>query len=504
MSYSSQPQMTTNYDYRLENESNIALSFWKRNRVLMTSTAIGILIPSLLFTFFVFEPKFTTNASVLIKDSAIKAKFVTIDEVSTTSSPAANPVLNTVELLRSPIVRDNLWNQYIFPNREKVSHGRFKDYTEWAKFFNDGSKIIKYNNPPGTDVIQLKLDWNDPVIARDIMSNILASFQEASRELNKKEHRDRYEDVQGHIKTVRNQLADVRMEIATLKAKHGVVDIDNELVNYAKYHLDFKMAAAIAKADSMQNSQRLAAYRRTMGMSTGNAVKAVGIGLNKNIQTLHENLYKQNEELSNLSARYTDENPKVIELKQAIEQTKADIASESKRMGYNNTVNTPVIADEARGKSLNEMMDADSQAAGSLRRSSQLGRELSQFESRMSQLPAVERNLKQLADQELSLSSSLKALEDKSLDEQIREEQTVSNVFVIRPAELPLSPGAPTRTHMIILSFLISLVGAALAVRIRSHFSKVQTIFEHQVVSPNNNNGLNGTVTSKQDELVKV
>src|SRR4051794_7922739 len=108
MSYSTQPQMTTNYDYRLENESNIALSFWKRNRVLMTSTAIGILIPSLLYTFFVFEPKFTTNASVLIKDSAIKAKFVTIDEVSTTSSPAANPVLNTVELLRSPVVRDNL------------------------------------------------------------------------------------------------------------------------------------------------------------------------------------------------------------------------------------------------------------------------------------------------------------------------------------------------------------------------------------------------------------
>jgi uncharacterized protein involved in exopolysaccharide biosynthesis len=121
----------------------------------------------------------------------------------------------------------------------------------------------------------------------------------------------------------------------------------------------------------------------------------------------------------------------------------------------------------------------------------------------MSQLPAFERNLKQLADQELSLSSSLKSLEDKSLDEQIREEQTVSNVFIIKPAELPLSPGAPTRTHMIILSFLISLVGAALAVRVRSHFSKVQTIFEHQVVSPNNS-GLNGTVTSKQDDLVKV
>jgi len=502
MSYSTQPQLNTKYDYRLENESNVALSFWRRNRVLMTSSAIGILIPSLLFSFFVFEPKFTTNASVLIKDSAIKGKYVTIDEVSTTSSPSANPVLNTVELLRSPVVRDNLWNQYIFPHRETVSHGRFKDYTDWVKFFSDGSKIIKYNNPPGTDVIQLKLDWNDPKAAQDILSNVLSSFQEASRELNKKEHQDRYKDIQGHIETVKKQLADVRMDIATLKAKHGVVDIDNELVNYAKYHLDFKMAAAIAKADSVQNSQRLASYRRTMGMSTDNAVKAVGMGLNKNLQLLHENLYKQNEELSNLSARYTDEHPKVIELKQAIAQTKADIATESGRMGYTNSSKATIIADETRGKSLNEMVDADSQAAGSLRRSSQLGRELSQFESRMSQLPAVERNLKQLADQESSLASSLKSLEDKALDEQIREEQTVSNVFVIKPAELPLSPGAPTRTHMIILSFLISLVGAALAVRIRSHFTKVQQNLFEQPVS--HNSGLNGSATAKQEDLVKA
>jgi uncharacterized protein involved in exopolysaccharide biosynthesis len=499
MSYSSKPQVTNNSpDFvmpQFENESNFAMSFWKRNRVLMTSTAIGILIPSLLYTFFVFEPKFSTSATVLVKDSAIKAKYVSIDEFQTTSSPAANPVLNTVELLRNPAIRDNLWNRLISPNKKTISNGRFKTYHDWVKFFGDGSKVVKYNNPPGTDVIQLKMDWNDPHVAQDILGNVIISFQEASRDLNRQEHQERYHYMQEHIVTVKNQLAALRQKISDIKAHHGVVSIDEEISNYAKYHMEFKMAAALAKAESLQNTQRLAAYQSSMGMSARNAVKAVGIGLNHNLQDLNESLYKQNEQLSTLSARYTDENPKIIELKQSIEQTKADIASESKRMGIEG--GGPIIADESRGKSLNEMLDVNSQAQGSQRRSAQLGKELNRVESRMNELPRIENNLKQLSDQELSLSTSLKSLEEKALDEQIREEQTISNVFVIKPPELPTSPGAPTRNHMLILSFLVSLLGAVLAVRIKSQFNKVKPSLEQRFSQ-------NGHIMKHEDELLRV
>ena len=134
---------------------------------LMVGVALFIWCWMLVYGLFFYQPAYTTESMVLIKDSAITADYVTAEVgYTTTSSNAANPVLNTMELLYSATVSDAMWTFFKTKHPEALRRLKIKNRKAWGTYYKDGSDFISAKNKPGTDLILIKFTWSDPKLAK--------------------------------------------------------------------------------------------------------------------------------------------------------------------------------------------------------------------------------------------------------------------------------------------------------------------------------------------------
>ncbi len=436
-----------------------------QNNRLILSVAMIIWIFSGVYILFGYVPKYASQASVLIKDSAITAGYTTDELYKTTSSAASNPVLNTMELLGSSTVRDRLWGEFIqkYPAERDRLHLDTK--TDWIDYFKDGSKLIQSKNKPGTDIIRLSFQWNDPYLAQEGLQEVLAAFKKASRKLNQSEHHQRYLDLTKQVVDVEAKLAVVRNVISQYKKTHGVYNIDDEIESYAKNRIQFEMTAMEARAQANDLKKQFSTYQDTLGLDPKAAVQAVALGGNDSLKKLNDALYAATEEYTSYKSRYTDNHPKMQELKQKIQQLQLDVQNEVAKSGVtaNSAMPPTTVSDNTRGNAVNNLLEVNAQSQGTSTRAATLSAYLRNLDTKMRKLPQIEENLANMKEQELSLSESLHSLQQKALDAKMRETQTLSNVFIVDDADLPAKPKAPTKVHLIVISVIVAFLGGIAA-----------------------------------------
>lgn len=443
----------------------------RRNKKLIISVTLVVSILTGAYGALVYTPKYSSSASVVIKDSALTAKYLTNDLYSTTTSQTANPVLNTMELLKSDHVRNALWDEVIAKLPAERNRIGIQDRTQWELFFGDGRKFIKARNIPGTDVIDLSFQWPTAPIAQQGLETVLDAFRQASLEQNQAEHRQRYVYLGNQAGELKRDLAAVREHIAAYKRTHRIYDLNAALMNYERIHSDLDNASLASRAEAQNYHSQLSAYQKSLGMNARNAVKAVAIGRSTTLSQLYEKLYKLSGEKNAMLPRYTEEHPKVKQLESQITQTRRDIHSEIARNGITAGLTAKVdsrtpaaIADETRSGAVKDMLDAEAKYKGSQAQSAQLRNALSDLEAKMERMPQAEATLSNLKQEESSLGKALDALEEKRLEARMREAQTLSNVFVLSKPTLPANPQFPDRLQLMLLGVMAGLAsGVSLA-----------------------------------------
>jgi uncharacterized protein involved in exopolysaccharide biosynthesis len=184
------------------------------------------------------------------------------------------------------------------------------------------------------------------------------------------------------------------------------------------------------------------------------------LGGNENVNKLQSQLYALREEYKSLRTRYTDEHPKMIQLKADIAQVERNLSQETGRaLGHSGSTGSAAISDKPRGDAVTNLLSAKAQADSLSAKAGAIRQHLNHLNSKLTQLPELEKTLADLRDEENILSDSLRSLEQKALEAKIREMQTLSNVFIVENPNLPEKANFPQRTHMIWLGVLVSLLG---------------------------------------------
>lgn len=439
--------------------------------------AVGVMLFiwawTLIYGLFVFEPKYSSQAMVLIKDSAVTGRYVLPDQyyaLTTTSSNATNPVLNTMGLLKSKTVSLGLWEFLKTNAPEELKRRHIKTVDDWQAFFGDGKAFIKAKNPPGTDMITLQFQWNDSKLAQQGLSNILNSFQWASREVNRSEEgaRQKYLDA---------QVADVQKQLDALRGKQSVFKSGTRIVNVTQQAGDLAQnrMALISRLNEVESMARgkeaeIGNYRSVIGMSPREAVRASAVGLNGNLSRLQTTLYDLSQRHAFLSSTLTDKNPKVQEVAAQIEQTKADIQTELRRTLGRGYRGGPAVAvtDATRGAVIGQMVTAQAEANQYRSQARDLRNKLNAIEAQISKFPELEASLKNMDEKEKSLSAALDELRKKQMEAQIKQAETLSNVLIIDTPTLPLAPKFPGRTHIIVLGLLFGVAAGGMLLLLKT------------------------------------
>jgi|GEM_PF-1795539 len=448
----------------------------KRNKKLFISVFLFFWLFSSTITLLSYKPAFVSKGMVIIKDTALTAKYVTGDSYETTTSQATSSVINTMGLLSTNKYMKNLWEFFTQKHPEELGKIHVKKLSDWEAYFEDGGKFIEYSNFPGTDIIEVKFKWNDPVIAQECLSIVLDTFRDLSLQLNRKEQHEREQFLAAQIADIQKKLVSVRHQISQYKKEHQIVDTVEENANLARARVNLKTDLEAAKAEAAGKRQQVSGYQQLLGMSPRKALIATAVGRNEVLSKLHSELYSAKQEQNFLLTRYTEANAKVQEVNSRISQLENNIRQELIR-----TVGTPTaaeswnkypaaVADNTRSEAISSMLSAKTAAMDLNAKAHVLKSYLTELNNRARNLSDAEATLAAYKLEEASLDESLRVLHQKKLDAQLKESQTLSNVFVVEEPNIPIKPVFPTQKVLLALDLTLAIGLGFLAVLLRACF----------------------------------
>jgi len=443
------------------------LNFYKyclKNKLILIASSATLTSIMLGYVVWGYIPKYTAHTAVLVKDSAIKAKYLTSDPYETTSSVASSSILNVMSLLNTKVISDALYSflQTEYPTELKRLQIRSVD--EWNDFFEDGSSIIHAKNKPGTDIITIKVTWwQNPAIAANAAQAVTKALTLASLDVNKAEQIERYKNIAEQYKKIKEKLEQVRSRLSHYQSATNTVNIDQEIVESANSRAMLQNSLSQTIAESQAKQAQFQKLKSTLAMTPEEAMQAVAVGGNNTLTKLYDKYYQLSQDYAQISANYTDESPKASELLSQIQQTNTNIQQElSRGIGKNstssNTSNRKIFSDEAHMHAIGDYLQVQAEAAMLSHKAATLKQLLDQMNSRFKSIPSIKENTSNLKQEEDSLSESLKTLQIKMLDTQIKESQSSSNVFIIDPPRVPTKADMPRIPHLLLLSTFMGFI----------------------------------------------
>lgn len=469
-------------------------AFLKRNAALILGVGLFVTFWMLVYTFAVYKPGFAAKSVVIIKDSAITGRYIEPDQyyaLQTTSSSSSNPVLNTMGILKSGAISDALWEYFQAKHPEQLKKNKIATKKDWESFYQDGSAFIKAKNQPGTDLIAVQFSWSDPAIAKEALAVVLSAFQNASRDLNRSEQTTRLQFLDKQVKDIEHQLATIRKEKTTYQSENKTVSVKREGDDLAgsRMELSNKLNQIESQARGKENLTRR--YQQLLGMNPEKALKASALGQNGSITRLQDELYHLQQQYSLLNTSLTETNPKVKELQAQIDQVKTNLATEQTRtMGNGINPAQPVVADSTRGDLVKSMLTAHGEAQDLRAQAAVIRSRLGEINTDISGFPKKAEDLAYIEEKEASLSTALDHLRQKVLEGRLKEDQTLSNVFIVDAPRLPEKAQFPTQSHLIVLSLFMGLGVGIAAAFAKEQLSSTQNYSLPEWMEPLDQNGI--------------
>ncbi len=469
----------------LNNYQRMAIkNFLRKEGPLALGIALFIWSWMLVYCLVAYTPKYTSDSVVLVKDSVLTGRYIVQDQnytIQTTSSSSSNPVLNTMGLLKAEMVSEALWNYLKNEHPKELKRLKIKTAEEWKVFFGQGKGFIKSKNQPGTDYIAVQFSWANPVVAKEGLDVILTAFQQASMELNRAEQKSRSSYLDKQVDQIKNKLKTIRHMKSEYKSKMGTINLTEESNELAANVIAMASKLNEVEAGALGKEEEALRYQKMLNLTPENALQASAMGLNTTLSKLQDQYYQLSQTYAQMKTTLTEKNPKLKEVKSQLDQVEQDIKSEITRtVGKNVHPNTMAVADVTRGTAINQMVAAQAEAMRLNTEASVLRNRLTELETKVESFPQLEERLAHIEEEERSLSSALYTLRQKELEAELKEAETLSNVFIIDAPRLPQQAEFPTQKHLLLLGFILGLAGGALTLLTKYKFNDLVNMVNHR------------------------
>ena len=445
-----------------------SVQFFRRNTTLILGVGAFVAFWMTLYAWTAYTPRYSAKSTVIIKDSAITSRYIEPQQnyaLQTTTSSSSNPVLNTMALLKSSSISDALWEYLSVKHPEELKKKHIQTKRQWDSFFQDGSAFIKAKNQPGTDLITIQFSWQKPLIAKEGLDEVVKAFQENSRDMNKQEEISRTHFLGMQMKELETSLKKIRHQKSLYRSHSGTVSMTREQDELAASRMETTNRLSQLEAIAQGKESQVRTAFGLLKMAPAQALEASAIGQNGSMTKLQDELYRLRQFHSLLRASLTDNNPKVKEVQAQIEQVNANLEAErlrtaTGRFGYPSSI----VADSTRSHLVDSMLQAQNEAHDLRAQAGVIRSRLKQINQEISKYPSLAENLSNIEQQEASLSLALDQLRQKVLEGRIKEEQTLSNVFVVDGARFPEKAQFPTPVNLTIIGIILGLgTGTAIA-----------------------------------------
>lgn len=432
-----------------------------RDRWLILGSAGLVLLFALIYVGFIYKPKYTSEAKVWIKDTSTASYLSDVGDGGGYLRPlttGSNPVMAQVQILNSNEMADFL-AAYVEQREAEKNGGRIPDKYKGDKKPNT-NKIMKIKTEPNNDIIDVKLSWTDPVLARDMLGAALKKFDETNLQINREIYTKKRAYLDKQLTDIETRLVAVRNRIKDFQAGNMAVDVDAQTQELVRLRSQLVAQLESVMAARNNNASYASSLQGQLGMSPKTALTAVALGSgNENLVKLRSDLAVLKQQYAHDSVKQAPTNPQLVALKNQITALESQIGDEVRQtVGRSGSANGPRVYDSVRSQLVQDLSSARSRSTGLGSEAASLRSAIARVDSALKTIPQSKFTLSNMQEEEKTLAAAFDELRKKQIDASIKEAETPSNLFVVDQPTMPENASFPAPIHVLALSMLLGLM----------------------------------------------
>jgi len=430
--------------------------------------AIAFLGLAVLYGLFLYTPIYKSGAKILLKQdnsNTYVAQLNSENDVSGLVGQNKNPLLTQIEVLNSYDmalkVADKLSNDSAFQNipKQKI-----------AKAIQNNIKLI---NPPGTDIIELTVSWNNPLDSQKLTKAILTSYYGYNETLYKKSVFNTKKYIENQLKDTNQKLSAIRNEIENYRKKNSSINIDLEAGSLIEQLGRTENLLSDTKVNIASVNKKEKGLSQNLGIDLKNAVESVAIGQSQSLTTLNQKLMEDQQKLASFKIKYPETTPQIRVLLSEINEIKSQIENETLTLIGKTSLNKnkSVISDSVRSEMVADFVKNNIELKSLLAQKEILEESLVILKTNQNLIPEIQKTLQSMQEKEKSMAAIVEILNGKLVEAKIKESAIVSNIDIVENPILPTSESFPTMFHIVAL-FIFTGILMGIATIIGLHYTE--------------------------------
>jgi len=439
-----------NDEMNLNNYIQIILN----NRWILIACLLGVLLPIIYYNSKA-TPIYQSSTLILFDRQASQFSI-------NNSFPFRNDksfIANQIEEIKSKSLADDVANELSKQYIDKFSYPK-----ETPKYFNKikyiSSKIhgnISAKPIQNSDIIEIKVKAPDPELAMLIGNTITNVLEKRSLLIKREETSNAIKMIRGQLERYKSKLDGAEIALKNYKEKNKIsISPDQESIQIFQRITNAEVLLNETKSNRESTESRLKYIKEKIKKQRKDLVPNITQVTSPWVQKLKESLVDLEIQYTTLKVKnYAKNHPKMIQLRNKIEQTKENLKRETMKLAQGENIIDPISQME---KFLEETISLDIEIQTYKAQEAALHKIIDNYNFSLKSVPEKELELSRLIRNKNVNEQLYTMLLQKYEEMKIAQAQKIGNIRVIDPARKPGSPIEPRKALNIILGLFVGML----------------------------------------------
>jgi len=446
---------------------------------LILSCLIGVL-SSIIFLNYRTIPIYKADTTIIFEEQRGTAASINPFKISLTK----RFITNQIEEIKSRSLSEEVYNALpisiinTFPLPQKPKPDFNKDEYITRKI----QKNMSASSVTNSEVIKIEVEAYSPISAKIIANMVAEVLKRRNLEVRREETSNVREIIEEQLVTFKKQLDDAEIGLKNFKELSQVTVIDKEAEEIFKRITEAEIVYNQAKTNLDAAQKRYAFIQDKLAQERKDLIPTITKITSPWAQKLKEQLVELEVQYTTLKVQdYSDDHPKMLKLKQQIDETKENLKKESLKIAAGENIVDPISQIQ---KFMEESIALEIEIQTYRAQEHALKEVIEDYKRNLNTLPDKELRLVQLMrDKEVNEKIYLMLLQKRE-EAKIAEAERIGNIRIIDPAQVPTNPVKPRKKLNLLLGLILgSVMGIGLAFVLEYLDNSVKTVEEAEQIS---------------------
>ncbi|MDZ7372414.1 MAG: P-loop NTPase [candidate division KSB1 bacterium] len=311
----------------------------------------------------------------------------------------------------------------------------------------------------GTDVVMVSFESTDPVVAATVTNAVIDVLQRSNLEQRRQEYTALRSFADEQLSVVERRLREAEDALKAFKEREGIATLDGEATEILERMTQAEVLLNNIRSEMEAKQRKLTLLRQQIETEKKDLPSTVTSLSTPITEKLKQRLVELETTYAKLQAQnYPADHPKLVEIRNDIEQTKANLVQETMRLVQDEKLQGLLDPLEQIGENLKASVALEVEIQGLAAQRDELQKLMATYEERLRKLPEQEVTLVRL-QRELEVNNKLfQTLYEERERARIREAAEMGTMRVMERAAVPTTPVRPRKVFNLLIAIVAGLV----------------------------------------------